>query len=138
MRRPRLAYKYATKLPVAEVVAVKDSFYDREVYVRVEGAGHYLVVFQVKSKIIGERVLRATRKCVRRRGKVYCYTYVRIPLPWLSKLNYRRTELTIRVYRLEEDGEKEHRKYLLDLWREQHNKQAVRHEEEVIASPPDY
>ena len=116
MRRPRLAHKYKNAEPIAQVTTVKENYRDKEVYIKVDEDGYYLVVFQANNKIIGERVLPSTHKCIKKRsGKKYCYKYVRIPLPWSSKLNYKRTELTVKIYRIEEDGEEAYWQYLADL-----------------------
>lgn len=117
MRRPRLAFKYKNKPPLVTINTVKDVKKDRTVYVRTDDDGFYLVVFINKKSnyIVGERVLHTTRRCVKRRGKQYCYKYIRIPLPWSSLFNYKRIELTIKIYRLQEkDNKREYRRYLYD------------------------
>lgn len=77
--------------------------------------GYYLVTFNKHNYVLGERVLPTHTKCVKSKGKRYCYTYLRIPLPWSSLFNYRRVELTIKIYKLQEkDNKLEYRRYLYD------------------------
>ena len=116
LRRPRLAFKYKNRTPIVTINTTKEIKKDRTLYVRAED-GFYLVVFTNKQTgyIVGERVLHTTRRCVKRREKQYCYKYIRIPLPWSSLFNYRRVELTIKIYKLtEKDNLREYRRYLYD------------------------
>ena len=116
MRRPRLAFKYKNRTPIATINTTKEVKRDKTLYVRAED-GFYLVVFYRKGGeyIVGERVLHTTKRCVKRRGKQYCYKYIRIPLPWSSLFNYRKVELVIKIYKLQEkDNLREYRRYLYD------------------------
>lgn len=123
MRRAKLAPRYIKQEPVREVNAIKEKFIDREVYINVKDGGYYLVVFIVDGKVAGERVLPTTQKCIKKRsGKKYCYKYVRVPLPWSSKLNYKKVQLTIKVYKINENGEKLYWQYLSDIWSENYRK----------------
>lgn len=72
MREPYLYSKLKDKLgePAAEVKAVKEKYRDKEVYVRLD-PGYYLVVFFKDNEPIGERVLAAKTKTVRKKGRTY-------------------------------------------------------------------
>ena len=116
MRVPLLARELKSGL-VVEINVVKEKYRDREVYIPVE-PGHYLVVFAADGRLVGERVLRTITKTVKKNGKTYKYTYLRIVLPWSSKLRQRQREmeLTIQVYKLPDNvGKREYYNYVYDV-----------------------
>ena len=73
--------------PVAEKTMVKKPYRDRQHYIRVPGDHPaYLVAFYEDGKRIGERVVTPKEKCVKSKGKKYCYKYIVVPQPWSSVL----------------------------------------------------
>jgi len=118
MREPQLYYRLKKQgaKPLVVRHVLRPFRKDKTLYIRVSDIGYYLVVFIVNKRVVGERVVQARVKYIRRKGRVYSYFYLRVPLPWYSVLPA--SNITITVYRLSSKlGAKAFSNYLASIRR---------------------
>ena len=113
MRSPVLYNRKRKQLKVYASTSIGGVVLRKELYVKVNEYGYYLVVFFVNKHPIGEKVLRPRYKVVKKRERVYLYRYLRITIPCKLLTMLERVNIVVKIYRLGDRlGKIEYNKYV--------------------------